>query len=95
MPDRDRHVRRARATLDAWSAEIGRQEAAMRAANDEGNLEWQTRVESMRSRRGEAQDALAHLEAADPHEADAAVERFEREWGRISGGFQEASGKVL
>lgn len=83
MPERDAFVKRARARIEEWSAEIGRREAEMRAGADREDLALQSRLDRIRALRGEAQDAITHLTEAPPELAGPALDDFAREWARI------------
>jgi len=90
MAERDSYVRKAKEQIEAWSAEIGRLQAEMRADHADADLIRQQQLDEMRQHRGEAEDALARLEAADPGDWDSAKWEFERAWAEVDTAFDRA-----
>lgn len=90
MAERDSYVRKAKAQIDDWSAEIGRLQAAMRADNADANLIRQQQMDEMRRLRGEAEDAVTRMEMADSGDWETAKWEFERAWAEIDAGFERA-----
>ncbi len=90
MAERDSYVRKAKEQIEEWNAEIGRLQAEMRADHADANLVRQQQLDEMRQHRGEAEDALARMEAADWDDWESAKWEFERAWAEVDAGFEHA-----
>lgn len=87
---RDAYVRKMKAKLDQWSADIDMLKAKISQASAEKQVEYQMRMEKLREKRKELEQKLAEMEKAGESAWENLKQGVEVSWEALKEGFAAA-----
>jgi regulator of replication initiation timing len=87
---RDAYVRKMKAKLDQWSADIDMLKAKISEASAEKQIEYKQRMEKLREKRKELEQKLAEMEKAGESTWENFKQSTEASWEALKEGFAAA-----
>lgn len=90
MSNRDEYIRKAKAKIDEWDAEIDKLSARTEAAQADAKLKYQAQLDTLRKQRDENMERLRELQNASETAWESVRKGMEDSWERMNKAFKEA-----
>ena len=94
MASRDEYLKKFKANLDEWNAEIHKLEGKAREAQADAKAHYDKQLESLREMRDDAQEKFSEMQKSSAEAWDAMVEGTEKAWQAWMNAFEEARSKL-
>lgn len=91
MSDRDEYIRKTKARLEEWDAEIDKLSARAEAAQADAKVKYQEHLETLRKQRDANMERLRELQTASEGAWESVRKGMEESWERMNKAFKEAS----
>ena len=90
MSKRDAYVKKLKAQLDEWSAELDKLETKARKAKGEIKIKYEEQVASLRRQRDEAKQKLAQIQEVADNAWEELKQGAEDTWAKLKKAFSKA-----
>ncbi|MGA6926556.1 MAG: hypothetical protein WBY88_12785 [Desulfosarcina sp.] len=88
---RDAYVKKLKAQLDVWNADIDKLDARAARAEAEARIEYQERMDDLRAKRDDARDKLSAMQQAGEGAWEDLKEGLENSWEILKISFNRAT----
>ena len=91
MSNRDEYIRKVKAKIDEWDAEIDKFSARAEAAQADAKIRYQEQLETLRKQRNENMERLRELQTASEGAWESVRKGMEDSWERMNKAFKDAT----
>jgi hypothetical protein len=91
MNNRDEYIRKTKAKLDEWDAEIDKLAARAEAAQADARIKYHEHLETLRKQRDENMERLRELQTASEGAWESVRKGMEDSWERMNKAFKDAT----
>lgn len=90
MSDREEYVKKMKAKIDEWDAEIDKVSAKTEQAQADAKLKYQAQLEELRKQRDRGLEQLQEMQAASADAWESMRKGMEESWNSMNKAFKEA-----
>ena len=90
MSEKQAYLRKLRAQLTEWNAELDMLKADTQEANSEANVEYERKIEELHQKSGEALKTLTKIQKASDDTWEEFIEGAEKTWNSFREAFSKA-----
>ena len=93
MADREAYVKKLKAQLDQWGAEISKLEAKAEKARADSKIQYEKQINELREQRREAQKKMTEIQEAQEDAWEDLREGADKAWKAMEDAFKKAWSK--
>ncbi len=90
LENREAYIRKLKAKIDEWNADIDKLAAKAKQVKAEKEIEYRDQIEALRSKRGEMEEKIAELRKGGETSWEDLRKNLERSWEALKEGYVAA-----